>query len=92
MSVETAGIELHAGLFPGLGASAPGMRRLRRVVFVTVIAPFGKLAGTLTCASHVRAQAAAPPAPCLPWVERLTPWRCGGCLRVFVAYVKLAIS
>jgi paraquat-inducible protein A len=94
MSVETAGIELHAGLFSGPEELVRrGMASVAIVVvFVTVIAPFGKLAGTL----YVLLRMYEPKPPrhlrrVFAWVERLTPWSMLEVFvfGVFVAYVKL---
>jgi paraquat-inducible protein A len=94
MSVETAGISHHAGLFSGPEELvARGMTALAAVVvFVTSIAPFGKLLGTLYVLLGLRA--ARPPRHLrrvFVLVERLTPW---SMVEVFVfgvlvAYVKL---
>jgi paraquat-inducible protein A len=94
MSVETAGIQLHAGLFSGPEELVRrGMASVAIVVvFVTVIAPFGKLAGTL----YVLLRMYEPKPPrhlrrVFAWVERLTPWSMLEVFvfGVFVAYVKL---
>ncbi len=94
MSVETAGIELHAGLFSGPSElSRQGMASVAIVVvFVTVIAPFGKLAGTLYVL--IRMQQTQPPRHLrrvFAWAERLAPWSMLEVFvfGVFVAYVKL---
>jgi paraquat-inducible protein A len=94
MSVETAGIQLHAGLFSGPEELVRrGMTSVAIVVvFVTVIAPFGKLAGTLYVL--LRMYETKPPRHLrrvFAWVERLTPWSMLEVfvLGVFVAYVKL---
>ena len=94
MSVQTAGIELHAGLFSGpIELTRRGMASVAAVVvFVTVIAPFAKLVGTLYVL--IRMQQPQPPRhlrQVFAWVERLTPWSMLEVfvLGVFVAYVKL---
>jgi paraquat-inducible protein A len=94
MSVETAGIRLQAGLFSGPEELVRrGMASVAIVVvFVTVIAPFGKLAGTLYVL--LRMYEANPPRHLrrvFAWVERLTPWSMLEVFvfGVFVAYVKL---
>jgi len=94
MSVQTAGIVLHAGLFSG------PEELVRRdmavlaivVVFVTVIAPAIKLAGTLYVL--VRLNQANPPRhlrSVFSLAERLRAWSMIEVfvLGVFVAYVKL---
>ena len=94
MSVQTAGILQHAGLFSGPEELARrGMSGLALVVvFVTVVAPAGKLIGTLYVL--IRLHEATPP-PHLRrvfvWVEKLRPWSMIEVfvLGVFVAYVKL---
>jgi paraquat-inducible protein A len=94
MSVQTAGIGLQAGLFSGpMELVDRGMASVGIVViFVTVIAPFGKLAGTLYVL--LRMHEANPPhhlRRVFAWVERLTPWSMLEVFvfGVFVAYVKL---
>jgi paraquat-inducible protein A len=94
MSVETAGISHHAGLFSGPEELLQrGMTALAAVVvFVTAVAPFGKLFGTL----YVLLGLHLPKPPrhlrrVFVLVERLTPW---SMVEVFVfgvlvAYVKL---
>ena len=94
MSVETAGIELQAGLFSGpMELVERGMFSLALVVvFVTVLAPFGKLLGTLYVL--VGLQMARPPRhlrQVFVLVGRLSPW---SMIEIFVfgvlvAYVKL---
>jgi paraquat-inducible protein A len=94
MSVETAGISHQANLFSGPEELVQrGMTALAAVVvFVTAIAPFGKLLGTLYVLVGLRA--ARPPRHLrrvFVLVERLTPW---SMVEVFVfgvlvAYVKL---
>ena len=94
MSVETAGIAHQASLFSGPEELVQrGMTALAAVVvFVTVVAPFGKLLGTLYVLMGL--QTARPPhhsAKVFVLVERLTPW---SMIEVFVfgvlvAYVKL---
>ncbi len=94
MGVETAGIQLHAGLFSGpYELVQRGMSSLAVVViFVTAIAPAAKLAGTLYVL--IRMQQMQPPAHLrrvFAWVERLAPWSMLEVFvfGVFVAYVKL---
>jgi paraquat-inducible protein A len=94
MSVQTAGILLHAGLFSGPEELARrGMDALALVVlFVTVLAPTAKLVGTLYVLLNLRR--ASPPAHLrriFAWVEKLRPWSMIEVfvLGVFVAYVKL---
>ena len=94
MSVETAGITLHADLLSGPEELfRRGMTSLAVVVvFVTVAAPFGKLLGTLYVL--VGLQVARPPRHLrrvFVLVERLTPWSMIEVfvLGVLVAYVKL---
>lgn len=94
MSVQTAGIMLHAGLFSGPEElSRRGMDALALVVlFVTVLAPTAKLLGTLYVL--IRLHEASPPAHLrriFAWVEYLRPWSMIEVfvLGVFVAYVKL---
>ena len=94
MSVQTAGIMLHAGLFSGPEELVRrGMAGLAVVVvFVTVIAPFGKLLGTLYVL--IRLHEASPPSHLrrvFALAERLRPWSMIEVfvLGVFVAYVKL---
>jgi paraquat-inducible protein A len=94
MSVETAGITLHADLLSGPAELIDrGMTALAVVVvFVTLVAPFGKLLGTLYVLVGLRM--ARPPRHLrrvFVLVERLTPW---SMIEVFVfgvlvAYVKL---
>jgi len=94
MSVETAGITLHAGLLSGPEELVQrGMTALAAVVvFVTLVAPFGKLFGTLYVLIGLRMT--RPPRHLrrvFVLVERLTPW---SMIEVFVfgvlvAYVKL---
>jgi paraquat-inducible protein A len=94
MSVETAGITLHADLLSGpVELIQRGMTALAVVVvFVTLVAPFGKLLGTLYVL--IGLHMAYPPRHLrrvFVLVERLTPW---SMIEVFVfgvlvAYVKL---
>jgi paraquat-inducible protein A len=94
MSVETAGITLQADLLSGPEELVQrGMTALAAVVvFVTVVAPFGKLLGTLYVL--IGLHLARPPRHLrriFVLVERLTPW---SMVEVFVfgvlvAYVKL---
>lgn len=94
MSVETAGIVLYAGLFSGpVELVQRGMAALAVVVvFVTVLAPFGKLLGTLYVLLGLHM--ARPPRHLrrvFVLVERLSPW---SMIEIFVfgvlvAYVKL---
>jgi len=94
LSVQTAGIMLQAGLFSGpIELTHQGMASIAAVVvFVTVIAPFAKLAGTLYVL--IAMQRAQPPRHLrlvFTWVERLTPWSMLEVFvfGVFVAYTKL---
>jgi paraquat-inducible protein A len=94
MSVQTSGIMLHAGLFSGPEELvARGMTGLAVVVvFVTTIAPFGKLLGTLYVL--VRLHEASPPRhlrQVFVLTEKLRPWSMIEVFvfGVFVAYVKL---
>jgi paraquat-inducible protein A len=94
MSVQTAGILLHAGLFSGPEELVRrGMSELAIVVvFVTVLAPFGKLLGTLYVL--IRLHEATPPrhlSRVFVIAEWLRPWSMIEVfiLGVFVAYVKL---
>jgi len=94
MSVQTAGILLHAGLFSGPEELARrGMDGLAIVViFVTVLAPAGKLLSTLYVL--IRLREAAPPRHLrrvFALAEKLRPWSMIEVfvLGVFVAYVKL---
>lgn len=94
MSVETAGITLQAGLLAGpvelVHRDMSGLAAV--VVFVTLIAPFGKLLGTLYVL--VRLHEARPPRHLrrlFRFTEQLRPW---SMIEVFlfgvlVAYVKL---
>ena len=95
MTVQTAGIVLSAGLFAG------PVELVRRglalvavvVVFTTVLAPFGKLLGTLYVLT--RAGEAPPPAHLrrvFAITEWLRPWSMIEVFvfGVFVAYVKLS--
>jgi paraquat-inducible protein A len=94
ISVETAGITLHAELLSGPEELMQrGMTALAAVVvFVTVVAPFAKLLGTLYVLTGLHL--AQPPRHLrrvFVLVERLTPW---SMVEVFVfgvlvAYVKL---
>jgi paraquat-inducible protein A len=94
MSVETAGIRHVANLFSGPEELVQrSMGPLAAVVlFVTVLAPLGRLAGTLYVL--IRAHERYPPRH-LRWVfavaERLRPWSMIEVFLfgVFVAYVKL---
>jgi paraquat-inducible protein A len=94
MSVETAGITLTAGLFAGPEELVRrGMGELAIVVvFVTVLAPFGKLIGTLYVL--IRLRETNPPRHLrrvFAFVEKLRPWSMIEVFvfGVFVAYVKL---
>lgn len=94
MSVETAGILIHAGLFSGPEELVrQGMPWLGIVVvFVTVLAPTAKLGGTLYVL--IRLHEANPPRHLrwvFAWAEKLRPWSMIEVfvLGVFVAYVKL---
>ena len=94
MSVQTAGITLHAGLFSGPEELVHrGMAGLAAVVvFVTVIAPFGKLVGTLYVL--IRLHEATPPhhlRRVFALAEKLRTWSMIEVFvfGVFVAYVKL---
>ncbi|MGH7060216.1 MAG: paraquat-inducible protein A [Stellaceae bacterium] len=94
MSVETFGIRHVANLFSGPEELVrQGMAPLAAVVvFVTVLAPFGKLFGTLYVA--IRAHERHPPRhlrKVFALAERLRPWSMIEVfvLGVFVAYVKL---
>ena len=94
MSVQTAGIAHSAYLFSGPAELVPrNMAELAMaVVFVTVVAPFGKLIGTLYVLIRLR-----PPSRLytfdayLRLTERLRPWSMIEVFvfGVFVAYVKL---
>jgi len=95
MRVETAGISNTAGLFSGpLELARQDMAALAAVVvFVTVLAPFGKLIFTLYVL--IRLHAANPSRHLrrvFVWAERLRPWSMLEVfvLGVFVAYVKLS--
>jgi paraquat-inducible protein A len=92
--VQTVGIMHHAGLFSGPAELVHrGMGGLAVVVvFVTVVAPFGKLIATLYVL--VRMQEAAPPGHLrrvFRLAEQLRPWSMIEVFvfGVFVAYVKL---
>jgi len=94
MNVETAGIVHHAGVFSGpVELVHRGMAELATVVvFVTVIAPLGRLVGTLYVL--IRLREAKPPrhlSRVFRLVERLRPWSMVEVFvfGVFVAYVKL---
>ena len=94
MSVQTAGILLHAGLFSGPEELVRrGMIALALVVvFVTVVAPVGKLGGTLYVL--IRVHERRPPRHVrrvFALAEKLRPWSMIEVfvLGVFVAYVKL---
>jgi paraquat-inducible protein A len=95
MSVETAGISHIAGLFSGPQELVErNMAPLAlAVVFVTVLAPIAKVAGTLYV--MVRAREAMPSRHVrrvFALIERLRPWSMIEVFvfGVFVAYVKLA--
>jgi len=94
MNVEKAGIAHSAGLFSGpvelVHRGMPGLAIV--VVFVTVIAPFGKLFGELYVL--IRLHEAKPPdhlRPVFVLAEKLRPWSMIEVFvfGVFVAYVKL---
>jgi paraquat-inducible protein A len=94
MSVETAGIRHVADLFSGPGELVrQSMGPLAAVVlFVTVLAPFGRLAGTIYVL--IRAHQPNPPRHLrrvFALAERLRPWSMIEVFLfgVFVAYVKL---
>jgi paraquat-inducible protein A len=94
MNVETAGIVHDAGVFSGpVELVHRGMAELAVVVvFVTVLAPLGRLIGTLYVLIRVRE--AAPPrhlSRVFRMVEQLRPWSMVEVFvfGVFVAYVKL---
>jgi paraquat-inducible protein A len=94
MNVETEGIRLTAGLFSGPEELVRrGMGELAAViVFVTVLAPFGKLIGTLYVL--IRLREAKPPRHLrgvFALAEKLRPWSMIEVFvfGVFVAYVKL---
>ncbi len=94
MNVETAGIRLTAGLFSGPEELVRrGMGELAAVVvFVTVLAPFGKLICTLYVL--VRLRETKPPRHLrrvFAFAEKLRPWSMIEVFvfGVFVAYVKL---
>lgn len=94
MGVQTAGIVLHAGLFSGPEELVRrGMDMLALVViFVTVVAPAGKLIGTLYVL--IRLHERRPPRHLrriFALAEKLRPWSMIEVfvLGVFVAYVKL---
>ena len=94
MTVQTAGIQLTAGLFDGPAELVRrGMTLLALVVvFVVVVAPLAKLAGTLYVL--VRLHEGQPPRHLrrvFAIVERLRPWSMIEVFvfGVFVAYVKL---
>ncbi len=94
MSVQTAGLQLEAGLFSGpVELVHRGMASVAAVVvFVTVMAPAAKLAGTLYVL--IRMHQRQPPRHLrrvFAWVERLAPWSMLEVFvfGVFVAYVKL---
>jgi paraquat-inducible protein A len=95
MTVSTAGIELSAGLLAGPEELfRRGMSSLAAVVvFVTLVAPFGKLIFTLYVL--IRAHERHPPAHLrrvFVWAEKLRPWSMIEVFvfGVFVAYTKLA--
>jgi paraquat-inducible protein A len=94
MSVQKAGIAHSAGLFSGpqelVHRGMPGLAAV--VVFVTVIAPFGKLFGELYVL--IRLHEATPPhhlRRVFVLTEKLRPWSMIEVFvfGVFVAYVKL---
>ncbi len=94
MSVQTAGIAHSAYLFSGpIELVRRNMAELAVVVvFVTAVAPFGKLIGTLYVL--IRLQETAPPLHLrrvFALAERLRPWSMIEVFvfGVFVAYVKL---
>jgi paraquat-inducible protein A len=94
MSVETSGITLTAGLFSGPEELVRrGMGELAvAVVFVTVLAPFGKLLCTLYVL--IRLRETNPPRHLrrvFAFAEKLRPWSMIEVFvfGVFVAYVKL---
>jgi paraquat-inducible protein A len=94
MTVRTSGIVHQAGMFSGPAELVrSGMSALAAVVvFVTVVAPLGKLIGTIYVLSRIRE--ATPPRHLrriFAWVERLSTWSMVEVfvLGVFVAYVKL---
>ena len=94
MSVETAGIKRTADLFSGPEELVRrNMAELAVVVvFVTVMAPFGRLVGTLYVL--IRLHERTPPRHLrrvFAWAERLRPWSMIEVFvfGVFVAYVKL---
>jgi paraquat-inducible protein A len=94
MNVETVGIQHTAGLFSGpVELAHRGMSELAVVVvFVTLVAPFGKLIATLYVLIRVREM--APPrhlARVFRLSEQLRPWSMIEVFvfGVFVAYVKL---
>jgi paraquat-inducible protein A len=94
MNVETAGIRLSAGLFSGPEELVRrGMGELAAViVFVTVLAPFGKLASTLYVLIRLR-EAYSPRhlRRVFAFAEKLRRWSMVEVFvfGVFVAYVKL---
>ncbi|HTC10406.1 MAG TPA: paraquat-inducible protein A [Acetobacteraceae bacterium] len=94
MGVQTAGIALQAGLFSGPAELVHrGMSGLAVVVvFVTAVAPFGKLAGTLYVLIRLR-EVSPPPHVRRVFIlaEKLRPWSMIEVFvfGVFVAYVKL---
>ena len=94
MSVETAGISHVADLFSGpeelVRRNMAGLAAV--VLFVTVLAPFGRLVGTLYVL--IRVHESAPPRHLrrvFALTEKLRPWSMIEVfvLGVFVAYVKL---
>ncbi|MEA2774012.1 MAG: paraquat-inducible protein [Acetobacteraceae bacterium] len=94
MTVRTSGIVHDAGMFSGPAELVRrGMSGLAAVVvFVTVVAPLGKLIGTIYVLLRIRE--ATPPRHLrrvFVWVERLSTWSMVEVfvLGVFVAYVKL---
>ena len=94
MSVETAGIKRTADLFSGPEELVrQNMGELAAVIiFVTVLAPLGRLVGMLYV--MIRLHETAPPRhlrSIFAWAERLRPWSMLEVFvfGVFVAYVKL---
>jgi paraquat-inducible protein A len=94
MRVETAGISAQANLFSGpQELTVRGMPELAAaVLFTTVLAPFGKLLGTIYVLTGLRRK--NPPRhlrQLFVWVEWLAPWSMIEVFvfGVFVAYVKL---
>jgi paraquat-inducible protein A len=94
MTVRTSGIVHQAGIFSGpvelVRRSMSGLAVV--VVFVTVVAPSAKLAGTIYVLLRVReAKPGRHLRRVFAWVERLSPWSMVEVFvfGVFVAYVKL---